>query len=136
MPANTTRPRPRFADRSPQQQQVQHFSDILSPVGVLSHPQTPTQNDLFGQTNPVGRLSHQFAIDPTASHQSVPISTAKVVKQFIQSRSMFVNKPPIDHRTGFGILPLDHLLHDAFEQRDITVNFDLQKQISQFRGNP
>ena len=132
MPADRTRPATVDSDAAPHQQHVHHLLNVLRAVEVLGRTQTPTNDDPSRIADPGGGLADLFSRNPGGLGDRIPRRLPNVLQDRFDAFGVGFDKTPIDGGSFGRVVPADELFEDAFEQRNVAVDFDLQKQVRQF----
>ena len=126
---NRTNARPGAADVPAQQKEIDDFANRSHRIPVLRQAHRPTANDIRGFQHDIGRFSDLLSGEPAAVQYLLPPCSFQRSRQFIKTGSVSGDEFVIENLPGSFAFFHQELFHDALEQSEVPVDFNLEPEI-------
>src|SRR6202000_2772375 len=133
MSTNGTDPCSLSTDLSPEQRKIYNRLDICDAVAMLRNTHRPGANHSFGFHRDLRRLMNQIAGYATVMDDPVPAFGANVPCELVKPFGVVIDEIMREDLSAGSVILLQHLLHDALEHSDVSIDPHRQEQTCQVR---
>ena len=127
--AHRTDARTRLADVAAQEQQVDDLLDVGDGVLVLREAHRPASDHAIRVEIDRGSLAHLLAGDAALAHQVVERDRVERGEEALEAFGVIADEGAVEDAAGRACLGVEHFLHDALEQRHVTVDPHLEVEV-------
>ncbi len=129
--ANRAETRTRTTDHAPQEHEVDQFADGGHRLAVLGQAHRPARDGPARGRQELGDAFDLLAGKSGGGEDGRPVQVPDVRRVLLVPLGVVGDEVPVDHRPGFGPLPLHQQVPHRAEQREIPTDPDLAELVGQ-----